>query len=144
MNYSFRASYGYKDRYFIEASGAYNGSERFAENNRMGFFPSFGGAWVVSSEDWMRPLSKILPYLKFRLSYGRVGNDGVISTPRYVYIPKIGNSRNDQFWYRNTVFQWYRGIAGRYISGNTAQHHIATYDYPRTYGYRGPSFGQCW
>lgn len=92
LNYSARVSYGYKDRYFIEASGAYNGSERFAENNRMGFFPAFGGAWVVSSEEWMRPLSKILPYFKLRLSYGKVGNDGIVETPRYVYIPTIGMS----------------------------------------------------
>ena len=91
LNYSARVSYGYKDRYFIEASGAYNGSERFAEHNRMGFFPAVGGAWVVSSEEWMRPLSKIIPFFKLRLSYGKVGNDGIVSTPRYVYIPTIGD-----------------------------------------------------
>lgn len=96
LNYSFRISYGYKDRYFIEASGAYNGSERFAEGNRMGFFPSIGGAWIVSSEKWMNSLSKIFSYLKFRLSYGKVGNDGVIETPRYVYLPKISDVRNDE------------------------------------------------
>ena len=103
LNYSFRASYGYKDRYFIEASGAYNGSERFAEGNRMGFFPSVGGAWVVSSENWMRPLSQILPYLKFRFSYGKVGNDGIISTPRYVYLPQIGKTQSQPSgdWVRN-------------------------------------------
>ena len=90
LNYSGRISYGYKDRYFIEASGAYNGSERFAENNRMGFFPAVGGAWVVSSEKWMQPIAKIIPYFKLRLSWGKVGNDGIIDVPRYVYIPTIG------------------------------------------------------
>lgn len=90
LNYSARVSYGYKNRYFIEASGAYNGSERFAEGNRMGFFPAVGGAWVASSEKWMEPLAKVLSYLKFRFSYGKVGNDGVIDEPRYVYIPKLG------------------------------------------------------
>ena len=89
LSYSARASYGYKDRYFVEASGAYNGSERFAENNRMGFFPAVGASWVASSEPWMKPLAKIIPYLKFRLSWGKVGNDGVIDTPRYVYLPQI-------------------------------------------------------
>ncbi|MEY8591539.1 TonB-dependent receptor [Butyricimonas sp. Marseille-P3923] len=90
LNYSARASYGYKNRYFIEASGAYNGSERFAKGNRMGFFPAVGGAWVASSEKWMEPVAKVLSYLKFRFSYGKVGNDGVIDEPRYVYIPKLG------------------------------------------------------
>lgn len=89
LTYSARASYGYKDRYFAEASAAYNGSERFAKKHRMGFFPSLGCAWVVSSEKWMQPLKKVLPYLKLRLSWGKVGNDGVIATPRYVYLPKI-------------------------------------------------------
>ncbi len=93
LSYSARFSYGYKNRYFIEASGAYNGSERFAKGNRMGFFPSIGGAWVVSSEDWMYSLSKVLPYLKFRASYGKVGNDGIISTPRYVYLPTLGDGQ---------------------------------------------------
>lgn len=91
LNYSARASYGYKNRYFIEASGAYNGSERFAKGNRMGFFPAVGGAWVASSEKWMEPVEKVLSFLKFRFSYGKVGNDGVIDEPRYVYIPKLGN-----------------------------------------------------
>jgi len=116
LNYSFRASYGYKDRYFIEASGAYNGSERFAEGNRMGFFPSIGGAWVVSSENWMLPLSNILPYLKFRLSYGKVGNDGIISKPRYVYIPQIGKTGLQQSgdWIRNPQQGFNRKIVQAY------------------------------
>ncbi len=91
LNYSARVSYGFKNRYFIEASGAYNGSERFAKGNRMGFFPAVGGAWVASSEKWMEPLANVLSYLKFRFSYGKVGNDGVIDEPRYVYIPKLGD-----------------------------------------------------
>lgn len=90
LTYSARGSYGYKDRYFVEASCGYNGSERFSKGNRMGFFPALGAAWVASSEKWMQPLSKYLSYLKFRLSWGKVGNDGIISTPRYVYLQDIG------------------------------------------------------
>lgn len=86
---SARGSYGYKDRYFVEGSFGYNGSERFAEGNRMGFFPSVGGAWVASSEKWMKPVSDWLSYLKFRFSWGKVGNDGIITTPRYVYLPEL-------------------------------------------------------
>ena len=127
LNYSFRASYGYKDRYFIEASGAYNGSERFAEGNRMGFFPSIGGAWVISSEEWMRPLSKILPYFKLRFSYGKVGNDGVISTPRYVYLPQIGTMQDvggvaanqiTMDWVQNPQTYFYRKAVLSYANEN--------------------------
>ena len=89
LSYSGRAAYGYKDRYFLEASAAYNGSERFAKDHRMGFFPALGAGWVVSSEPWMQPLQKVLPFFKLRLSWGKVGNDGVIASPRYVYLPDI-------------------------------------------------------
>ena len=56
----------------------------------MGFFPAVGGAWIISSEPWMVNTSKYLSFFKMRISYGKVGNDGIISTPRYVYIPEIG------------------------------------------------------
>lgn len=92
LTYSGRGSYGYKDRYFGEVSVGYNGSERFAKGNRMGVFPALGAAWVASSEKWMRPASNWLSYLKFRFSWGKVGNDGIISTPRYVYLQDIGST----------------------------------------------------
>lgn len=88
--FSGRFTYGFKDRYFFEGSCAYNGSERFAPKNRWGFFPSVGGAWVASSEPWMQGIKDWLPFLKFRLTWGKVGNDGIIDTPRYVYLQDIG------------------------------------------------------
>lgn len=90
LTYSARANYGYKDRYFVEGSFGYNGSERFAKEKRFCFFPAVGGAWVASSEPWMKGASNILNYLKFRVSYGKVGNDGIVSTPRFVFLPEIG------------------------------------------------------
>ena len=89
LTYSARANYGYKDRYFIEGSFGYNGSERFAPKNRFGFFPACGGAWVASNEPWMKKAENWLNYLKFRVSYGKVGNDGIVSTPRFVFLPTI-------------------------------------------------------
>lgn len=89
LTFSMRGSYGYKDRYFIEGSFGYNGSERFSEKNRMGFFPAGGLAWVVSSEPFMASSSNWLSYLKFRASYGKVGNDGIIAEPRFVFLPTI-------------------------------------------------------
>ncbi len=92
LTYSARGSYGYKDRYFAEASVGYNGSERFAKGNRMGIFPALGAAWVASSEKWMKPTANWLSYLKFRFSWGKVGNDGIISSPRYVYLQELGST----------------------------------------------------
>ena len=90
LSFSMRGSYGYLDRYFVEASFGYNGSERFTKNNRMGFFPSAGGAWLVSKENFMQGISDWISFLKFRFSWGKVGNDGIIKTPRFVYMPEIG------------------------------------------------------
>lgn len=97
MTFSMRGSYGFKDRYFIEGSFGYNGSERFADKNRMGFFPAGGIAWVISSEPFMQSTSEWLPFLKFRASYGKVGNDGIISTPRFVFLPLIEKPNSLQY-----------------------------------------------
>ncbi len=87
-----RGSYGFLDRYFVEASFGYNGSERFTKNNRMGFF-SVGAAWIVSKENFReRGKQMVFLFFKMRASYGKVGNDGIISTPRFVYMPQIGNT----------------------------------------------------
>lgn len=89
VSFSMRGSYGFLDRYFVEASFGYNGSERFAKDNRMGFFPSIGAAWIVSKENFMQGISNGISFLKLRASWGKVGNDGIISTPRFVYMPQI-------------------------------------------------------
>ena len=90
LGFSMRGTYGFKDRYFAEASFGYNGSERFAKKHRMGFFPAGGIAWIVSKENFMQSTSGWLPFLKFRASWGKVGNDGIIKKPRYIYMQEIG------------------------------------------------------
>ena len=89
LSFSMRGTYGFLDRYFLEASFGYNGSERFTKNNRMGFFPAVGGAWLVSKENFMRGISDWVSYFKLRASWGKVGNDGIIKSPRFVYMPEI-------------------------------------------------------
>ncbi len=89
LSFSMRGSYGFMDRYFAEVSFGYNGSERFTENNRMGFFPALGAAWIVSKEDFMQDIGRWISFLKLRSSWGKVGNDGIIRKPRFVYMPEI-------------------------------------------------------
>lgn len=81
-----RFTYGWDKKYFAEFNFGYNGSERFSQAHRWGFFPSFGAAWVISNEKWFKPVSKVINNLKFRYSYGLVGNDN------------IGNAKN-RFYY---------------------------------------------
>jgi TonB-linked SusC/RagA family outer membrane protein len=50
-------------------------SSRFGVNNRVGYFPSFSGAWIASEEDFFS--SSLIDFLKVRASYGLIGNDRI-------------------------------------------------------------------
>lgn len=90
MGLSMRGTYGFKDKYFAEASFGYNGSERFAKNHRWGFFPAVGVAWIATKEKFLADhTAHWLNFLKFRLSWGKVGNDGVIASPRFTHLPLL-------------------------------------------------------
>jgi TonB-linked SusC/RagA family outer membrane protein len=78
-----RLTYAYDDRYLFETNGAYNGSEKFAKEYRFGFFPSVALGWRISNESFLKDVSW-LSNLKFRYSYGKVGNDN-FSAPRWAY-----------------------------------------------------------
>lgn len=69
-----RFTYAYDNRYLAEVNMGYNGSEQFAPSKRFGFFPAFSLGWVLSNEAFM-PKYDWLSSLKFRASYGKVGND---------------------------------------------------------------------
>lgn len=90
MGVSGRFTYGFDKRYLLEANFGYNGSERFAANQRYGFFPSIGAAWNVSNEKFFSPLLGVVSKLKLRATFGLVGND------------QIGNDE-DRFFYLSNV-----------------------------------------
>ena len=83
-----RATYGYDSRYLAEVNMGYNGSEQFAPSHRFGFFPAVSAGWVVSNEAFMQPYSNVVSNLKFRASYGKVGNDRMGSS-RFLYQDNI-------------------------------------------------------
>lgn len=79
-----RVTYNYKNRYLSEFNMGYNGSENFPEGKRFGFFPSGSLGWVASEESFF-PKNNAVTFLKFRGSYGVVGNDQ-IGGERYLYL----------------------------------------------------------
>ncbi|MDR0814370.1 MAG: TonB-dependent receptor, partial [Bacteroidales bacterium] len=92
-----RLTYGYDSRYFLEANFGYNGSERFAKNERFGFFPSIGGGWIVSNESFMQPLSDIVSKLKLKATYGLVGNDAIgDDDDRFYYMGDVNLSNSSK------------------------------------------------
>ena len=82
-----RATYGYDNRYLAELNMGYNGSEQFAPGKRYGFFPAVSVGWVASNEDFLKENS-IITNLKFRASYGMVGNDQM-GNARFLYQSNI-------------------------------------------------------
>src|SRR5699024_7835795 len=81
-NWVFRTTYNYDQKYILEYNVSYNGSEKFGEGYRFGFFSSGGIGWNVHKEIFMSSLD-FLDNLKLRGSYGKIGDD---NTPgRWLY-----------------------------------------------------------
>lgn len=87
-----RLNYRLKDRYLLTLTARRDGSSVFAKNNKYATFPSASLAWVASDEAFLKN-SKVISSLKFRVSYGSVGNQAISpyqslslsSTNNYVY-----------------------------------------------------------
>ena len=90
-----RVNYDYDGRYFAEISGRYDGTSRFASNNRWGCFPSGSVGWRISEEKFMEWARPSLSNLKFRVSYGSLGNQNVSSF--YTFLRMITLSDFDTF-----------------------------------------------
>ena len=76
-----RVNYNLKDRYFFQATARVDGSSRFGQNNRFGFFPSAAAGWVISDEPSFN--SEMISFLKFRTSWGRTGNANIDGFSRF-------------------------------------------------------------
>ena len=87
----FRLNYGYRNRYLVEVNGRYDGSSRFPTDQQWGFFPSISGAWRLSEESFWNVNPTIFSDVKFRVSYGSLGN-GNINPYTYLETLRITNS----------------------------------------------------
>ena len=71
-----RFNYSFRDKYLLETAFRYDGSSRFVEELRWGFFPSISAGWIISRERFLQN-NEILTFLKLRGSWGQVGNQNV-------------------------------------------------------------------
>lgn len=74
-----RINYNYKERYLLELNGRYDGTSRFLRDQRWNFFPSFSAGWNVAKENFWRPMEKWVNMLKFKASWGELGNQNTSS-----------------------------------------------------------------
>jgi TonB-linked SusC/RagA family outer membrane protein len=72
-----RINYVFDDKYLLEANFRYDGSSKFARGQRWGFFPSVSAGWRISEEPFFEGAKELIPNLKLRASWGRLGNQNV-------------------------------------------------------------------
>lgn len=89
--------YNYSNRYFLSAALAIDGSSRFGSETEGGFqlfnrswgvFPSINGAWLISSEPFLKDINAI-DVLKIRAGYGITGNDGIQDYANRAYFKSV-------------------------------------------------------
>jgi len=122
------ANYNFKNKYFLDVAASLDGSSRFGLETKGGYsifghswglFPSINGAWLVSSEKFMKHFSGI-DLLRFRGGYGITGNDGIedyatkayYQTVRYIDYANglvLSNIQNESLQWETTK-RWNVGI----------------------------------
>ncbi|MGM9474846.1 SusC/RagA family TonB-linked outer membrane protein [Pedobacter sp. GSP4] len=121
IGFSSRAAYTFDSRYVAEVSMGYNGSERFSEDKRFGFFPSAGVSWNVNNEKFWEGMRKIIPLLKLRATYGIIGNDAIgDAADRFFYLSEVNLNSAGRGAVFGQLFDYVRpGIAvSRYDNPN--------------------------
>lgn len=82
-----RIKYRFSNKYILTLNARYDGSSRFGDSNKYGFFPSGDVAWRISDESFFA--FNFINDLKIRTSYGVTGNDKI---PDFLYISQFGTS----------------------------------------------------
>lgn len=86
-----RLNYAYRNKYLLEVNGRYDGSSKFAADNRWKLFYGVSGGWRVTQEDFMKSIG-FLNDLKLRVSYGTVGNQSGIGLYDYIQLLNLNFS----------------------------------------------------
>ncbi len=76
LSYFGRATYNFKDKYLITANFRADGSSKFADGNKWGYFPSVSGAWRIGDEPWLKDLG-VFSTMKLRGGWGITGNNRI-------------------------------------------------------------------
>jgi TonB-linked SusC/RagA family outer membrane protein len=121
QSYSGRASYNFKNRYFVEFNGGYTGSEVFKFGHQFGFFPAISGGWNISEEPVVKNITSIFDLLKIRYSYGQVGNNRIMQGNNEIRFPYVGTIRTNIGGYN------YGDLNSPNYSGLSTQGNLALY-----------------
>lgn len=104
-----RLNYSFDNRYLVTATFRADGSSKFGKNNKWAYFPSAAVSWKAHQEEFIRSLG-VFDELKFRLSYGVSGNQGISA---YQTLSRYGSEK----YFNNG--SWVTTIGPGYVSGWT-------------------------
>jgi TonB-linked SusC/RagA family outer membrane protein len=99
-----RVDYNWKSRYYITATGRYDGASNFAANNKWAFFPSAALRWNISNENFMSGASWI-DDLSLRFSAGLTGNDAISA---YYSLAKLDSTTGGYLFDGSQPVSFYR------------------------------------
>jgi iron complex outermembrane receptor protein len=116
VSYFGRLNYTLLDRYMLTATFRADGSSRFAEGHKWGYFPSVALAWKISDEAFLKD-SQVVNELKLRLGWGQTGQQDIGGDFLYAPLYTVGNSYaqyplGNQYWQTvrpssyNTDLKW--------------------------------------
>lgn len=88
-----RLNYSYDNKYIAAFNCRYDGTSRFPSDSRYAFNPSGSVAWVLSQENFFEPLREAVSFLKFRFSYGSLGNQD-LKKNYYAYMAAMGSGKS--------------------------------------------------
>ncbi|QNK62351.1 SusC/RagA family TonB-linked outer membrane protein [Pedobacter sp. PAMC26386] len=109
LSYYGRLVYTFADKYILSGTMRSDGSSKFSETGRWGYFPSAGFTWRAINESFLKD-SKVFSDLKMRLSYGVTGQQDGIGN--YTYLPNYYTSVNEsQYQIGGTFYHMYTPIA---------------------------------
>ncbi len=91
LGYFGRVNYAYKNKYLFEGNLRYDGSSKFPTDLKWRWFPSFSAGWVLSEEAFMESTRSWLDLMKFRGSWGSIGDQTV---PNSLYIPTMNTGQS--------------------------------------------------
>ncbi|MEK6479012.1 TonB-dependent receptor [Catalinimonas sp. 4WD22] len=112
-----RANYNYDERYLLTATFRADGSSRFAEGNKWGYFPAFSAGWRISEESFFQT-NGLISNLKLTAGWGQLGNQNV---SRLQYLALISRGVRYSFGGNQIVGAAQSRIPNPNISWETAQ-----------------------
>jgi len=92
-SYMGRMNYGFRDKIFVDLTARVDGSSKFGNNSKYGFFPAVSAAWRISEENFLQGATWLSDF-KLRASYGLTGNAGAISPYQSLATVGPGSSYN--------------------------------------------------